>query len=130
LTAYIDHQFGKMGDLPTAANDLPNLVSLLYRLRERSENAQPTVDEFDRYLKRLSETAAARPAQELTVAIAELTAGKISWLAEHGQHEPAPAGLHKELAGTNPAVANEPPGPGAILRPQAGPRPPPRFPPA
>jgi thiol-disulfide isomerase/thioredoxin len=116
LTAYIEHQFSKMGDLPTAANDLPSLVALLYRLRERSENAQPTVDEFDGYLKRLSATAAAQPAQELTVAIAELTAVKISWLAEHGQHEQAQTVLDKELTEASQVLAKDPEDPGAILR--------------
>jgi thiol-disulfide isomerase/thioredoxin len=116
VTAYIDHQFGKMGDLPSAASDLPGLVALLYRLRERSENIQPTIDDFDRYLKRLSETAAAKPAQELTVASAELTAGKISWLTEHGQHEAAQSVLDKELAEANQAFTRDPQDPAAVLR--------------
>jgi thiol-disulfide isomerase/thioredoxin len=116
VTAYIDHQFGKMGDLPTAANDVPGLVALLYRLQERVENAQPTTDGFDRYLRRLRETAEARPAQELTVAIAELTAGKVSWLVEHAQHEPAQILIEKELAEATKAFAKDPQDIGAILR--------------
>jgi len=85
LTAYIDHQFGKMGDLPTAANEIPGLVAMLYRVEERDEKSKPTAEVFDRYLKRLAEKAEAKPGQELSVAIADLTANKISWLAEHDQ---------------------------------------------
>jgi thiol-disulfide isomerase/thioredoxin len=116
VTAYIDHQFGKMGDLPTAANEIPGLVATLYRLQDRIDNARPTVDNFDLYLKRLREKAEASPAQELTVAIAELTAGKISWLIEHAQHEPARVLLEKELAEAARAFAADPQDVGAVLR--------------
>jgi thiol-disulfide isomerase/thioredoxin len=98
VAAYIDHQFTKIGDLPSAASDVPGLVSLLYRIEERIENAKPTVETFDRYLKQLEERAAAMPGQELTVALAELTANKISWLAEHEQADAARTLLEKELA--------------------------------
>ena len=116
VIAYIDHQFGKMGDLPSAASEIPGLVALLYRLHERAENTPPGIEDFDRYRKRLRETAEAKPAPELTVALAELTAGKISWLVEHGQHEPAQTLLDQEIADARKAFDTDPQELGAILR--------------
>ncbi len=116
VTAYIDHQFGKVGDLPTAANDIPSLVGLLYRLEERIENSKPNADVFDGYLKKLQEKVDAKPGQELTVAIAELTANKISWLAEHQQADVARELLGKELAASTAAIEKDPQDVGSILR--------------
>ncbi|MGE5194118.1 MAG: TlpA family protein disulfide reductase [Deltaproteobacteria bacterium] len=116
LAAYIDHQFSKMSDLPSAADDIPSLVTVLGRVLEREETYKPTVGLFDRYLKRLQEQAAVKPEQEVTVAIAELTANKIAWLAGHEQADAARALLEKEVAAAAAAFDKDRDDMGAILR--------------
>ncbi len=116
LTAYIEHQLGKVADLPSAASDIPAHVAALSRALEHDETYQPTVDLFDRYLKTLRDKGASNPARELTTAIAELTAGKIVWLVQHNQPEPARTLLETELAEAAAAFEKDREDLGSILR--------------
>ena len=116
LTAYIDHRLTILSNLPTAAKEIPALVVRLYRLQEQTENSRPDAEAFDLYLKKLQEEAEARPGQELTVAIAELTARKISWLAESHQLDAARRLLEQELEASTAALQKDDQDLGAILR--------------
>lgn len=116
LTAYIDHQLAKVGDLPTAAKDIPALVAQLCNLQEHIENARPTAETFDLYLKKLREQSEARPGQELTVAISELTVRKVSWLAQNHQTDAARELLEQELRAAAGDHQQDEQDLGAILR--------------
>lgn len=116
LKADIAYQMSRIDLVPATANSIPNLVNTLSFVQERDEKYKPTAEVFDQYLKGLAEKATAKPGPELTVAIAELTATKVSWLVNHDQTDAARALLTKELADAAGSLEKSPKDIAAVLR--------------